>query len=377
MEFNAEKEPAWFPESKIYFNGSQYIAIPHTTRRYKKRPKKIEKIFVLPQDDNDITVDGAVKPASVLPKMEIMDDDECPDCPFEAEIEAYYAKKKDEKMNFNADMVPSLPKKERKSKFKRVTRGGEFNRLYEESKDMKKKERRTYLLNGMRRLFANRSAAETYVDNKILDKERALFEKKQRFERKARQTKFNYFVTFTYANEKHTEDTFREKLSKSLRNYATKYDWKYMGVWERGGENERLHFHALVKIPDGTMPGELIKVNDFNLKTKRPQKTIQNTHFNKKFGRTDFKEVIQDDHAFTEAIGYILKYIGKTNEKIVYSRGLPMYFISDVNSDDVMARTGVDGRKLILSKDFKCWDQGEYLGEMSEETKQRMRSTTC
>ena len=48
MEFNAEKEPAWFPESKIYFNGSQYIAIPHTTRRYKKRPKKIEKIFALP-----------------------------------------------------------------------------------------------------------------------------------------------------------------------------------------------------------------------------------------------------------------------------------------------------------------------------------------
>jgi hypothetical protein len=47
-----------------------------------------------------------------------------------------------------------------------------------------------------------------------------------------------------------------------------------MGVWERGGENERLHFHALMMIPDGTMPGELIKVNDFNLITKRPQKTI-------------------------------------------------------------------------------------------------------
>ena len=53
-----------------------------------------------------------------------------------------------------------------------------------------------------------------------------------------------------------------------------------------------------------------------------------------------------------------------------------MYFISDINSDDVMARTGVDGRKLILAKDFKCWDQGELLGEMSEETKKRMRSTT-
>ena len=67
MEFNAAKEPAWFPESKIYFNGSQHIAIPHTTRRYKKRPKKVEKIFVVPQDDNNTTMDGAVIPASVLP----------------------------------------------------------------------------------------------------------------------------------------------------------------------------------------------------------------------------------------------------------------------------------------------------------------------
>ena len=91
------------------------------------------------------------------------------------------------------------------------------------------------------------------------------------------------------------------------------------------------------------------------------------------YTETALREVLEESGAKASS----MKYIGKTNEKIVYSRGLPMYFISDVNSDDVMARTGVDGRKLILSKDFKCWDQGEYLGEMSEETKQRMRSTTC
>ena len=377
MEFNAEKEPAWFPEAKVYFNGSQYIAIPHTTRRYKKRPKKQEKVFVVPEDDSEIIVDGAVRPASTVPKLEIMDDDECPDCPFEDVIEAYYANKNEQKSHFNADMVPSLPKKERKSKFKRITRGGEFNRLYEESKDMKAKDRKKYLVNGLLRLFANKGAAETYVENKLMDKERALLERKHRFEVKARQTAFNYFVTFTYADAKHTEESFKTKLAKSLRNYATKYDWKYMGVWERGGENERLHFHAIIKIPEGTMPGELINVKDFNLITKRPQKTIQNTHFNHKFGRSDFKEIIHDDHAFSEAIGYILKYISKTNDSLVYSRGLPMYFLTDVQSDDVQARTGVEGRKLILAKNFKCWDQGEYLGEMSEETKKRMRSTTC
>ena len=108
MEFNAEKEPAWFPASTVYFNVSQHIAIPHTTRRYKKRPKKVEKIFVVPQDDNNTTKDGAVIPASVLPKFELLDDDECPDCPFEDEIEAYYAKKSD---NSNSKGLKSMYKK--------------------------------------------------------------------------------------------------------------------------------------------------------------------------------------------------------------------------------------------------------------------------
>ena len=93
MEFNAAKEPAWFPESKIYFNGSQHIAIPHTTRRYKKRPKKVEKIFVVPQDDNNTTMDGAVIPASVLPKFELLDDDECPDCPLRTKLKRIMRRK--------------------------------------------------------------------------------------------------------------------------------------------------------------------------------------------------------------------------------------------------------------------------------------------
>lgn len=377
MEFNAAKEPAWFPEAKVYHNGSHFIGIPHTTNKCKKRPRSQEKVFVVSENEqDDVQEDGAVKTASILPKLELMDDDECPDCPFEDEIEAYYAKNKQETVNFNADMAPPFQKKERKLKLKRVTRGGEFNRLYEESRDMKNNERKKYLINGIRRLFPNEKAAETYVENKLLDKERALFQKKHRFELKANLNGFEYFVTFTYADAKHTEESFRKKLSKSLRNYASKYGWKYMGVWERGAKNDRLHFHALMKIPQGTMPGELIEVTDFNLRTHKPQKTTQNTHFNKKFGRTDFTEIIQNEHAYAEAIGYILKYVSKTNEKLVYSRGLPMYVITDINSDDVLARTGIEGKKLILHHKFGCWDEGEYLGEMSEETKKRMRSTS-
>ena len=374
MEFNTEREPAWFANAKIYHDGSHFIAIPHSTNRCKKRPRPQEKVFVVSEDDqDDVQEEGAVKTASVLPTMELMDDDECPECPFEEEIEAYYAQKRQEKISVNADMVPSFSKKERPKKRKRVTRGGEFNRLYAESKDMQIKERKQYLMKGLRRLFPSEKATEHYVDRKIMDKYRALVERRKRFTRKAFLNGFNYFVTFTYANDKHTEESFKKKLLKVLQNFANRNGWRYMGVWERGAKTERLHFHALLKVPEGTMPGKLEEVSDFNMKTQQMKKTVQNTFFNKKFGRSDFETIITHPQAYIEAVTYILKYVSKTGERIVYSRGLPMYLSGDINSEDVLARTGLEGKKLILHDKFGCWDEGEYLGVMSEETKKRMR----
>ena len=211
---------------------------------------------------------------------------------------------------------------------------------------------------------------------KLMDKYRALVERRKRFMRKAYMNNFDYFATFTYADAKHTEDGFKKKLKNCLAHYANRSGWKYMGVWERGGEKGRLHFHALLKVPDGTMPGELIEVNDFNMKTHRCKKTIQNTFFNEKFGRSDFEKIIKKPRAYLSAVEYILKYISKTGERIVYSRGLPMYLISDIQGEDVLCRTGIEDKKLVLYDKFGCWDEGEYLGAMSEETKKRMRSTT-
>ena len=128
------KEPDWFPNAKVYHNGSHYIGIPHTTNRRKKRPKPQEKVFVLREETDKQTGEVAVKSAPILPTLEKVDDDEYPDCPFEKEIEEYY---KQEKSKVKADMVPSTVKKERKLKTKRVTRSGEFKRLYEECKNMK------------------------------------------------------------------------------------------------------------------------------------------------------------------------------------------------------------------------------------------------
>ena len=73
------------------------------------------------------------------------------------------------------------------------------------------------------------------------------------------------------------------------------------------------------------------------------------------------------------ALAYLMKYIEKTGEKIVYSRGLPQYFISDIMDEDIACPIGVDDQKLLLFDDFKCWDEGTLIGTVSKETIKEMR----
>ena len=39
-----------YGETKVYFDGSHYIAIPHTEKPYKRRPKKIEEVITVADD---------------------------------------------------------------------------------------------------------------------------------------------------------------------------------------------------------------------------------------------------------------------------------------------------------------------------------------
>lgn len=55
---------------------------------------------------------------------------------------------------------------------------------------------------------------------------------------------------------------------------------------------------------------------------------MQNSYFLQNFGRNDF-EVIEDKMLLSQSLIYIMKYIEKSGEKHVYSRGLYQYFISD------------------------------------------------
>lgn len=74
-----------------------------------------------------------------------------------------------------------------------------------------------------------------------------------------------------------------------------------------------------------------------------------------------------------ESIAYLTKYMEKTGEKIVYSKGLPQYFISDIMDEDIVCTIGQEDKKLLLFDDFTCWDEGCYIGPVSPEVIQQIR----
>ncbi len=231
-----------------------------------------------------------------------------------------------------------------------------FERAYAEVKELPKKDRKQAIVKMLGKVIPN---TEEYVEKGIERKNRNRIAKRTRLWRKARLQTWNFFCTFTYDSKKHTEDSFKKSLSNCLKHLSSRRGWKYIGVWERSPENKRLHFHALMYIPDKQMLGEIVEVKDYDTKAKRMQTTYQNTHFNEKYGRSDFKEITP--YEVDAAITYLVKYIEKDGGRIVYSKGLPQYFVCDVMEEDVIAKYGVDDRKLLLTDNFNVWDNGEYL----------------
>lgn len=351
------KVGGFYPESKVYFDGSHYIAIPHTTKPYKPRPKKREDIIT-------------VKPPAEPSEETIQEQESAP--PIDDALLPL------EKIAVTGEMPkeeePEQPANILHPNERRMTKKELFNELYQEYLFLKRKERREKLIAAMCPYFKTEKAAETYVDCNLERKLRNLIARRVRFTRKANLQDFNYFVTFTYDGKIHTEQSFKKKLKSTLGHFCTRKDWRYMGVWERSPEKQRLHFHGIFHIPEGTMPGLLFEKSDYNFKSHRRQITVQNTYFNENFGRSDF-EKIEDHNRLGDAMAYIMKYIEKSGEKIVYSRGLPQYFISDIMEDDVVTTVGVEDKKLLLFDNFVCWDEGELIGAVSQDTIKQMRKS--
>ncbi len=335
-----------FGECKVYNDSSHYIAIPYKPNNAKRRPKPSEELITVVEDIKTVG-------------KECVDE---PDCTAvggenrlcEQDIEEFA-------------MPENKPKQEKK-----MTKKELFEQLYDETKAIKRSERVKIIEDKMRPYFQNEAACKYYVQTQFERKKRNIICRRVRLTRKVNLAKFNYFCTFTYDSAKHTEESFRKSLRQLLRNMTYRKGWRYAGVWERSPTSGRLHFHGLFDIPDGTLSGMFEEVQDYSTTLRKMQTTKVNSYFLERFGRNDFKD-IDSKMALGESIAYLTKYMEKTGEKIVYSKNLPQYFISDIMDEDIVCTIGQEDRKLLLFDDFGCWDEGCYMGTVSPETIKQMR----
>ena len=248
------------------------------------------------------------------------------------------------------------------------------DKVFEENKGKKKVEKKEELIRELKGYFEDENEARQFANEYMEKRQRNLIERRKRLSRKINIGSWNYFCTFTYDDKLHNEESFKKKLSNCLKKMSHRKGWIYIGVWERSPEKNRLHFHGVFNIPEGAMVGKLIEVTDYSFNTHKRQTTTQNTYFNKRFGRSDFSPIQSNMDAIQDAKRYLMKYLEKSGERVVYSKGTPTYFISDILDEDVVCSMDEKkGIKLILFDDFQCLDEGCYMGKVSPEVIAQMR----
>lgn len=184
------------------------------------------------------------------------------------------------------------------------------------------------------------------------------FLRQRRFRNKAYLNSWNYFVTITYDESKMDADIFRASLRKCFSNLHSRHGWKYMGVFELGEEGERLHFHALVYVPDGEMIGSLKSVKRYSTKRHQWDEHLENSFFNGRFGISTFDPISRKDVKSGAVVNYVIKYLLKSGERVIYSRAIPTELVAMVQDEQIAAKIFDFVGKFVLFDDaFTLWSE--------------------
>lgn len=320
-----------YSKVKVYLDGSHPIGIPYEPNPYvRKRRKQPEEVITVTEPAEDVS--------ATVPDENTVGNEPAPT---------------------ERENIPTVPKQ------RQMTRKELFEELYQKSVGMKKRERKAYVQREMLPYFKDSISCRAFVEDNFNRKHRNMICRKTRLWRKINQQTFNYFVTFTFDDKKHTEESFQKALNTCLQHFSSRKDWLYIGAWERAPETGRLHFHGIFYVPDGAMSGKLEEVRDYDTRKKRMQTIQQNTFFAERFGRNEFRP-IHHSSELPQMVKYLMKYIEKSGGKLVYSRGLYQYIETDIMDEDIICPYGLEGRKFILFDDFGCWIEGEYIGQSSD-----------
>lgn len=186
-----------YRESKVYFDGSHYIAIPHTNRPPSSRRKPVEELIEVRQEQSAETVAQSTEPVreetkevrTATAESDFSDDDIF-------EEGCVYLTPETAPFPFAFDNEPQF--EEQNSATVRMTRKDLFEQLYAQTADLPRKDRKAAILATMLPYFDDDSRAESYVNMQFERKLRNLICRRVRLTRKVNLQEFNYFCTTTY-----------------------------------------------------------------------------------------------------------------------------------------------------------------------------------
>ena len=147
-----------------------------------------------------------------------------------------------------------------------------------------------------------------------------------------------------------------------------------MGVFEYGEANGAIYFHALIYVPEGEMVGDIVAVSEYSKKRGERYTRYGNTFFDDAFGKSDFQDVNPVLLKRGGTSRYLVKYITKTGEKIVYSRGIPAEICKELSDNDVVGTYLDFVTKYVLWDDVLDWERDiKDYGKKKEEVKRQRR----
>ena len=124
-----------------------------------------------------------------------------------------------------------------------------------------------------------------------------------------------------------------------------------MGVFEYGEDNGRLHFHALMYVPDGQMIGGLTDVKRYSTKRHKWEASTENTFFRTRFGINQFDHIERADIKSGKVVNYVIKYLLKSDERIIYSRAIPTELYAIIEDHEIASEMFDFVRKFVLFDD--------------------------
>ena len=230
----------------------------------------------------------------------------------------------------------------------------------------------------MRDLDISEWLSNNEIEELLKNKKRNDHKRKKRYLNKLFLVDWNYYVTFTYDDQKETRESFSSRLKKTFSNFKTRHNWLVMAIPEEGEETGRLHYHCFLYIPEGEMVGNLFLQKKYSNKKRRMITWTDNSYFSERFGQSVWKAINRNDLRGNSLKSYLVKYLSKSGNKFFYSRGIPTELDMIIDTDtDVFCTYNNYGLKVLLfdylifgdmnSKDFNltdllCFDRDMIYG---------------